>query len=144
MANWRKGIADIAGGKHFGARDATNVTGALNNELKQYYSDNRAADFSYYDGYPKSTWSLGEITQHRVPILTSVMERWTLFENANILTAILPITKTDNLKLQFDKVTYLPTIAQRTAERARPRTVESKRMTIRDVLERNAIGMELP
>lgn len=141
--SWRQGISEIAGGRHFGAQTAGNVKGSDQSEMKQYFSDSAGAQFSFYDGYPQANFSLGQVTQARNPVLTTLLERWTLFENANIFSAILPIQKTDNLKLQFDKVTFLPTIAQRTAERARPRTVESKRSTIREVLERNAIGMEL-
>lgn len=141
--SWRENVAKIAGGRHYANKAANNVYGSDNAEMKSYFSDNGAANFNFFDGTPMSNFSLGQITEGRAPLMAKMLEQWTLFEDANIFTQLLPIIKTDSLKIRFDKVTYLPTIAQRTAERARPRTVESKRQTISDVLERSAIGMEL-
>jgi hypothetical protein len=156
--SWREGVAKIAGGRHYANKTANNVYGSDNAEMKSYFSDNGAANFNFFDGTPMSNFSLGQITEGRAPLMARMLEQWTLFEDANIFTQLLPIVKTDNLKIRFDKITYvfilslvslnsdfsyLPTIAQRTAERARPRTVESKRQTISDVLERSAIGLEL-
>lgn len=140
---WRDGVAKIAGGQRYGLQNASNVWGSDGSEMRGYFSDNHAADFSHMDGYPKSDYTLGEVTKQRAPVVTEMLEQWTLFENANIFTQILPIRKTNSHKLEYHRITFLPTIAQKTAERARPRTVESKRTSIRDVLERFAIGMQL-
>ena len=142
---WRREIGEIAGATEQapGLKKAANVVGSDRRELEHYFTDNGAADFSFYEGMPKSNWTLGEAKVFDMPIVARIIERLTLLENANIMTQILPIVRTNSLKLQYETVTFLPTIAQRTAERAFPRTVENKRSQIRAVLERSAIGMEL-
>ena len=139
-----RGVAQYAstGLQGGSARLASNVWGSDQGQMRQYFQPSGVGEFSYKETFPKSNYTLGEVTKERQPILAQIIETWTLFENANVFTKILPFVRTDNLRLQYDKITFLPTIAQRTAERSLPRTVESKRMTIREVLERNAIGLE--
>ena len=92
----------------------------------------------------KRDWTLPEALQDLPPLIERKFESWTIFEDPNLFTQILPIQQIPGLTYEEHKVVFDPVLARPLAESGLPPTITSRRETIQEILKRWGIGMQLP
>jgi len=146
MAAWRKDVALFAAGAgRFSTPAAENVIGSERNAMNAYFTNSSQAE-GYLDERPIASQDLDlqAAKSKELPEVRDVVELLTFGSNWNQLGRILTYQKTSKLKLEEHRLTFLPTLALKQAERTRPRTVQHKSTMIQTYLENYAIGFEMP
>jgi hypothetical protein len=142
---WRESKAVAVGANTSGVttRPATDVSGSISSATALYFPTSGAAT-GFYEGYPHGpVWDLNKSKEREMPDVSELIERWTFSKNLGDLTAVLPFRYQDKLKMERWRTTFLPTLATRTAEHARPRTVSIKNTRVRAFMERFSIGFQM-
>jgi hypothetical protein len=146
MSGWREGAAQYAGGaSRYSTPADGNVVNSARSLMSAAYSDNSEAA-AFAETWPRvsESWDLLAAKEGELPEVTQVLETQTFTKNISDLSVILPYTKTSQLVIQEERFTFLPTLAQKQAERTRPRTVQTKKTSLRKYLEQFHIGFMIP
>ena len=91
-----------------------------------------------------TSWTLPEALRGENPEMAQRFEMWSILADSFYTKVLLPIKKTNKMKIAMTRWIFLPSLAQPTPERGRVRILENRQTETRRTLERFAIGMELP
>lgn len=98
---WHKGVAAYAAGNRHSAKEDPSVRGSARDELRRFFGPSGVVDSSFKATFPQRDFSLGQATEEVSPLMAKIIERWTLMEDSNIFTQILPPEYTNNTRIQY-------------------------------------------
>lgn len=95
------------------------------------------------EGYPTSEMTVQQAKQFDSVPLTKAFNIWTYYDNVSALSRIMPVVKTTNLNMEFERVSHMVSMTRHAPERTRAHTLQQRRSRFSIHLNNYNIGIEV-